>query len=283
MTLITFKEELSKARAEKYAVPMIDVFDMSGVEGVFAALEEKRSPTMLAVYAGFLDHPNGKAFSAYIRTRAESTRVPVSLILDHGGSFEQCARALTYGFTDIMFDGSSLPYEENVAITRMAVLAAHAVGATAEAELGHVGSGDQYDSYGAQRVGFTDPEMVARFVAETGVDALAVAFGNAHGLYKGEPHLDLELLADISRRVEIPLVMHGGTGLSDDQFRAAIQAGISKINVATFMMVTAAKGMAAAAQQENPTIISIGEASLLAYQQCCAHIADVFGASGKAP
>jgi fructose-bisphosphate aldolase class II len=237
---------------------------------------------MMAVYAGFLDHPNAKAFSAYIRARAESTSVPVSLILDHGASFEACTRALTYGFTDVMFDGSALPYEENVAITRMTVLAAHAVGVTAEAELGHVGSGDNYDSYGAQRVGFTDPEMVARFVKETGVDALAIAFGNAHGLYKGEPHLDLELVADIARRVEIPLVMHGGTGLSDVQFKAAIQAGISKINVATIMMVTAAKGMADCAQQEKATIFTIQEAARLAYQQCSSHVAEVFGAAGKA-
>ncbi len=282
MTLISFKDELKKARAGGYGLPMFDVFDMAGIEGVFSALEETRAPTMLAIYAGFLDHPNGKAFAAYIRTRAESTQVPVSLILDHGGSFEQVIRALTYGFSDIMFDGSSLPYEENVAISRMAARAAHSVGVSAEAELGHVGLGDQYDTYGAQRVGFTDPSMVARFVEETGVDALAVAFGNAHGLYKGEPHLDLELLADIRRRVDIPLVMHGGTGLSDEQFRAAIQAGITKVNVATIMMKTAAKQMVAASQEKDASLFSIEEAARLAYHQCCVHVTQVFGAAGKA-
>jgi fructose-bisphosphate aldolase class II len=276
MPLMPFKNELLKARAAKYAVPMFDVFDMAGIDGVFAAIEDKRGPTMIAIYQHFVDQPNGKAFAAYIRARAESTPVPVALILDHGSSFAQCMKALSYGFTDVMFDGSSLPLEENIAITRQVVQAAHAFGASAEAELGHVGMGDKYDVYGAQRVGFTNPEYVSRFVAETGVDALAVAFGNAHGFYKGEPHLDLDLLA------EIALVMHGGTGLSDDQFRRAIQLGVAKINVATIMINLAGKKMAEASQAEGASLFTINEAGRQAYRECCDHVYDVFGASGKA-
>jgi fructose-bisphosphate aldolase class II len=281
MPLMSIKNELLKAKAAQYAVPMIDVFDMAGVEGVFAALEEKQAPMMLAIYAQFLDMPNGKAFAAYIRTRAENIHSPISLILDHGSSFEQCMRAISYGFPDVMFDGSNLSFEENMAITRQVVQAGHAFGVSVEAELGHVGSGDQYDVYGAQRVGFTNPALVARFVEETGVDALAVAFGNAHGLYKGEPHLDFQLLAEIRRQVEIPLVMHGGTGLSDEQFRAAIQAGINKINVATIMIHTAARQMAEASQAKNASLFTINEAARQAYFQCSSHVCDVFGATGK--
>ena len=192
MTIISFKEELLKAKAGHYGVPMFDVLDMAGVDGVFLAMEEKQAATMVAIYTGFLDQPNCKAFAAYIRARAEGTQVPVSLILDHGGSFEHCIKALSMGFTDVMFDGSSLPFEENVATTKLVVRAAHPLGVTVEAELGHVGSGSDYDVYGSRGAGFTNPELVARFVAETGVDALAVAFGNAHGVYKGDPHLDLE-------------------------------------------------------------------------------------------
>ena len=276
MTLISFKEELLKAKAGHYAVPMFDVFDMAGVDGVFLAMEEKQTATMLAIYSGFLDQPASKAFAAYIRTRAESARTPVSLILDHGDSFEHCIKALTMGFTDVMFDGSSLPFEENIATTQLVVRAAHPLGVTVEAELGHVGSGSEYDVYGSRGVGFTNPELVARFVAETGVDALAVAFGNAHGVYKGDPHLDLDLLADIRRRVEIPLVMHGGSGLSDDQFRAAIQAGVSKINVSTVMVNTSTQRMAEAVQLPGASIFTLGEAERQAYQECCNHIYDVF-------
>ena len=276
MTLISFKEELLKAKAGHYAVPMFDVFDMAGVDGVFLAMEEKQTATMLAIYSGFLDQPACKAFAAYIRTRAEGISLPVTLILDHGDSFEHCIKALTLGFTDVMFDGSSLPFEENVATTKLVVRAAHPLGVTVEAELGHVGSGSEYDVYGARGVGFTNPELVARFVAETGVDALAVAFGNAHGVYKGDPHLDLDLLADIRRRVEIPLVMHGGSGLSDEQFRSAIQTGISKINVATVMVNTSTQRMAEAAQRQGASIFSLAEAERLAYKECCSHVYDVF-------
>ena len=277
MTLMSFKDELLKARAGHYAVPMFDVFDMAGVDGVFLALEEKQAATMVAIYSGFLDQPGSKAFAAYVRCRAEGTRVPVSLILDHGDSFEHCIKALTLGFTDIMFDGSSLPFEENIAITKLVARAAHPLGAMVEAELGHVGSGSEYDVYGARGVGFTNPELVERFVAETGVDALAVAFGNAHGVYKGgDPHLDLDLLADIRRRVEIPLVMHGGSGLSDEQFCGAITTGISKINVATVMVNTSTQRMAEAAQRPGASIFTLGEAERKAYHECCNHIYDVF-------
>ena len=135
------------------------------------------------------------------------------------------------------------PLEENIANTRRVVAAAHAAGVGVEAELGHVGMGDQYDSEGRRGIGFTDPANVERFVEQTGVDFLAIAFGTAHGFYNGEPHLDLDLLSEIRRRVDVPLVMHGGTGLSDEQFRAAIAAGINKINFATSIMNSAADNM----------------------------------------
>ena len=127
------------------------------------------------------------------------------------------------------------------------------VGVAVEAELGHVGFGDQYESEGGKGIGFTDPANVQRFVEATGVDFLAIAFGNAHGLYKGEPHLDLDLVAEIRRRVDLPLVMHGGTGLSDEQFRGAIAAGISKINFATSIVNASAENMRQAAARPEAT------------------------------
>ena len=282
MTLVSIKNDLVKARKERYAVPLYDVFDMQGVEGVMDALIEKRAPTILAIYSPFAMLPNARAMAAYIRCRVEDTDIPVSLMLDHGASVELCERVLDYGFTDVMYDGSSLPIEENIANTRRVVAAAHAHGAAAEAELGHVGQGNEYESYGGQRAGFTDPDSVEYFVKQTGVDFLAIAFGNAHGFYKGEPHLDLELLAEIKQRVTIPLVMHGGTGISDDQFRAAIAGGISKINFATAIMNGAVENMRQATKSEKVTLTEVTEGIRVSYRQWCSRLYDVFGTTGKA-
>ncbi len=233
MSLVSIKNELVRALKEHYAVPLYDVYEMQGMEGVMGALMEKRAPTIIGIYSPYAALANCRALAAYIRCRAEDTDVPVSLMLDHGSSVEQCLEMLSYGFTDVMYDGSKLPLEENIFNTKRVVDSAHTAGVGVEAELGHVGMGDQYDSLGGRRLGFTDPEVWSILSRKQALIILAIAFGNAHGLYKGEPRLDLDLVAEIHRRVNVPLVMHGGTGLSDEQFRGAIAAGISKINFAT--------------------------------------------------
>ena len=282
MTLVSIKKELDKAIQGSYGIPLFDVFDMSSVDGVFEALEGKRAPTILGIYTSFFAAPNAEAFAAYIQTRSQHNSVPVSLMLDHGDSIEQCIKALDCGFTDVMYDGSTLPLEENIANTKQVVRAARLRGAAVEAELGHVGMGHQYDVYGAKRLGFTDPEAVEYFINETGVDMLAVAFGNAHGLYKGEPQLDLDLVREIRRRVDVPLVMHGGTGLTDDQYREVIAAGISKINIATVIVNTATERMIKVANEEKASMFSISEAVKEAFLEWCLHFYEVFGTKGKA-
>jgi fructose-bisphosphate aldolase class II len=273
---------LKKGQQNHFAVPCIDTFDMLSTEGVLVACEEKRAPIIIAIYAGGVDRPNAPGFAACVRALGHRTGVPVSIILDHGQSYEQCIKALTLGFTDIMFDGSKLPVEENIAITKLLVRAGHAVGAGVEAELGHVGSGADYATFGGQGKGFTDPAMVERFVAETGVDALAVAIGTAHGVYKGVPQLDIERLAEIRKRVEIPLVLHGGTGLSTEQFRGAIQGGVSKINVATDMSLAATAAVGAVFKGEKPGLFPILNAIRDAYHERALHYLDVFWAIEKA-
>jgi fructose-bisphosphate aldolase class II len=273
---------MERAQAGKYALPCFDTFEMLGTEGMFAALEDKKAPAFVAVYTRLMDSPNAKAFTDLIRAMAQNATVPVSLILDHGGSYEHCIKALTLGFTDIMFDGSKLPIEENIEITRMLVKAAHTVGACVEAELGHVGTGSDYDSFGGQGKGFTDPAAVERFVAETNVDMLAVAIGTAHGVYKGEPKIDLELLAEIRKRVELPLVLHGGSGLSEAQFRGAIEAGISKINIFTDLAIESGKRMVEVANGENPNYFAITGAVRDAFRDRCGYYLDLFGATGHA-
>lgn len=282
MTLTSIRPYLMQARQEKYAVPLFNVYDSQGVEGTLRALTEKRAPTIIAVYSPYAVAPEGPALAAYIRQRAAEVDVPVSLMLDHGASAEICIQVLDYGYTDVMYDGSKLPIEENIANTRKVVAAAHERGVMVEAELGHVGMGDQYDAFGSQRLGFTDPAMVDYFIEQTGIDALAIAFGNAHGFYKGEPHLDLELVAEIRSRVNLPLVMHGGTGISDDQFRAVVAAGISKVNFASAILATSVENMRKASAAPDATIFSIAEAERAAYHAWCTHLYDVFGTTGKA-
>lgn len=282
MPLVSIVGELNKAQAERYAVPLFVTFDMVETEGLFAALEEKRSPAMIAVYAGWLERPSTRAFVALLRTLAQQATVPISLMLDHGTSFEQCAQALALGFTDLMFDGSQLPLEENIVQARWVVRAAHAVGAGVEAELGHVGAGSEYQSYGAQGKGFTDPQLAGRFAAETGTDILAVAIGSAHGAYQGEPRLDLELLAAIRRQTGVPLSMHGGSGLSEEQFRAAIAAGITKVNIFTDLGIRAGKSMAEAAGKPEASYFSILDAMRESFRERSGYYADLFGAAGKA-
>lgn len=282
MPLLPFVEQLNKAKREGYGIPLFDVFESIGTEGIYLAAEAKRAPTIVGVYGGLFDRPGGKELCAYFVQRCQNASVPMSLFLDHGDSFERCIQALRLGFTDVMFDGSRLPIEENIAITKMVVKAAHAVGAGVEAELGHVGRGSEYDVFGSRREGFTNPDDVERFVEETGVDYLAIAIGTAHGQYKGTPQLDYELLEEIRRRVDIPLVMHGGSGLSDEQFQTAIAKGISKVNIFTDLALTATARLLEASQKENANLMTLAGAIREGFRERCEFYLDLFGASNKA-
>ena len=281
MPLVSIGGELEKAKKGCYAVPLFNVFETKGCEGVFEALERKRAPAIVALNSVAFDEPGSHAFAAFVRSMAERASVPVSLMLDHGTGFEQCIRAISLGFTDVMYDGSMLPLEENIANTRLVVRAAHAAGIGAEAELGHVGMGSDYATFGAERKGFTDPAAVERFVTETGVDFLAVAIGNAHGVYQGEPHLDMGLLKEIRKRVDIPLVLHGGSGLSEEQFKTAIQAGISKVNIATDLLMRAADQVKKTLHSGKESYFDMITALKDGVREGCEYYLDVFGASLK--
>ncbi|NLX42167.1 MAG: class II fructose-bisphosphate aldolase [Chloroflexi bacterium] len=283
MGLESFVGLLQRANREGWGIPLFDIFEREGTDGIFAAAEAKRAPTIVGTGGHIFDRPGGPEFMGYLVARARSATVPITVYLDHGDSFERCIQALRLGFTDVMFDGSRLPIDENIAITKKVVQAAHAVGAGVEAEIGHVGQGSQYESFGSQREGFTKPDDAERFVAETGVDILAVAIGTAHGPYRGEPKLDYELLAEIHRRLpEIPLVMHGGSGLSDEQFRTAIRTGISKVNIFTDLAQSATAAVQEIAAREHANIMAMSNAFRDAFQSRSEHYLDVFGTSGRA-
>jgi fructose-bisphosphate aldolase, class II len=281
MPLVSIIETLRKASSGRFAVPLFDAFEMNAVEGIIAAAEEKKAPVIIAIYDALLLLPTVSSYTAFIRDIAERSPVPVSLMLDHGSSPERCDRALSLGFTDVMYDGSKLPIEENIASTRSVVIAARKTGAGVEAELGHVGEGSNYEAFGAAREGFTDPATVSRFVADTGCDVLAVAVGTAHGRYKGTPHIDLDLLAHIRRETDAPLALHGGTGLSERQYRDAIDAGIAKINIATDLLGVATEKMIEAARQPEASYLGMVAATKQAHRERCSYYFDLFGASGK--
>ena len=289
MSIVPALTELERATRGGYAVPSFDVWDSATADGALAALVEKRAPGIIAVYSAVFEGPTARGLAAYVRARAEDVPVPVAILLDHGASLEQCVQAIRYGFTDVMFDGSRLPLEENLAQTRVIARAAHAAGVGVEAELGHVGMAGDLEDPARWGAGFTDPGEAVAFVRETGVDFLAVAIGTAHGIYRGEPRLDMERLQEIGRRVDAPLVLHGGTGLGGEPLQAAIVRGIAKINVSTDLFISAGRRLAAGAWAEteapwadDPTLFRVTKTISEVFRERCLYYIDLFGAAGRA-
>lgn len=231
MSLVMGTAVLQAARKGGYAVGAFNVHTLEMIPAVVEVAEAERAPVILQFTHGSLKFM-GWAYAAQVaRQAAQSAAVPVCVHLDHGESYAVVMQALRHGFTSVMIDGSEQPYERNVALTQQVVAAAHAVGVSVEAEIGHVGGVE--DDQGDEHAWLTEPADAARFAADTGVDYLATAFGTVHGFYKSTPRLDLDRLAEIGRNVGRPLVMHGGSGVPEDQMRAAIARGIAKVNVAT--------------------------------------------------
>jgi len=226
--LTTAKEILDRAREGGYGVPAPNVDNEHNLRAVLEAAEELRSPIILGV--GYMANPDIRYFGRILTDLAVRASVPVTFILDHGMTFEKCVTAIASGFPSIMADRSQLPYEENVAQVKELARIAHACGSSIEAELGHVGVGENYAQDGSAAL--TDPDEAVRFVEETGVDCLAVAIGTAHGVYKGEPKLHFDLLAKLREKVPVPLVLHGGSGTGEENLRRACQMGICKVNLA---------------------------------------------------
>jgi fructose-bisphosphate aldolase, class II len=231
MALVTGKTLLDAARTGGYAVGAFNCHTLDMVTAVVAVAVAEQAPVILQFSEGSLRANTWEAVAAVAGQAARDAVVPVAIHLDHGASFPLVIKAIRHGFTSVMIDGSELPYGQNVALTRQVVEAARAAGVSVEAEIGHVGGVE--DGQGRESGWMTDPEDAERFWRECGMDYLATAFGTAHGLYKEEPRLDLDRLAAIGQRVPAPLVMHGGSGVPDDQVRASIERGIAKVNVAT--------------------------------------------------
>jgi fructose-bisphosphate aldolase class II len=233
--LVRSREILADARMRKYGIPGLLGGNLEMVVGQVKAAEDRRSPLILVFNQGVTPEIPLELGMSLLVEAAKSARVPVATILDHGHDLESIVKAIRSGTSSVMFDGSCLPYEENVRKTAEIVRIAHAVGVCVEAELGSiVGSSISLEDTGPEAA-MTDPRMAAEFVDRTGVDTLAISFGNAHGVYRGEPNLDLERVQNIYSLVDIPLVMHGGSGLVEDDYARLIESGISKVCYYTAM------------------------------------------------
>ena len=240
--LVTMKEMLADAKAKKYAIPAFDVSNYEMIKAVIDVCQEERSPALFMCLKPDMQNNGIKFITAMIREAAKEYTVPVCIHLDHATDIEDIREAINNGFTSVMYDGSVLPFSENAGKTREVVELAHAKGVSVEAELGHVGdaiAGTGEDvllsNSNAKEENpedtLTDPEEVKKFIEITDVDALAVAIGTSHGVYRSTPTLRIDRLKEIEKMAGIPLVLHGGSGTPNDQVKEAIAHGITKINV----------------------------------------------------
>lgn len=244
--LVTLKRIIDMAEKGNFCIPAFNVYNIETVMGVAKAAEELGAPVIMQVYPRLFNEEVGYYLAPVILAAAKKASVPVCFHLDHGPSESEAIKALRLGATGIMLDGSSRSFEENVALTKHIVDICSAAGVEVEGELGHIGSvnDDAMDE-------FTNPDEAAEFVKRTGVTCLAVLIGNAHGHYKKPPKLDIDRVKEIRKATGgIPLVLHGGSGIPDDQVKAAIAAGIRKMNIGTDVCCAFAGG--AKAELENP-------------------------------
>lgn len=253
MALVTTTELLKNAQEGHYAIGAFNVENMEMVMAVISAAEELQAPVILQTTPSTIKYAGLDYYLANARVAAERASVPVAMHLDHGSSFDLAMKALRVGYTSIMIDGSHESYEDNIALSKAVVDACSPSQIPVEAELGKVG-GKEDDLDGGEGSAYTDPIEAKIFVERTGVSSLAVAIGTAHGLYKGEPKLDLERLSEIREVVSVPLVLHGGSGIPDETIIESIKRGICKVNYATELRIAYSEGVKKVLN-ENPETI----------------------------
>lgn len=284
MSLITTKEMLLNAQKEGYAVGAFNAENMEMVQAIIAAAEELKAPVIIQTTPGTLKYASPEMFAAMVKAEAEKVSVPVALHLDHGNSFAMAARALRAGYTSIMIDGSKEKFEDNVAVSTAVAEMAHSMGVPVEAELGTVGGKEDSHSVSDKEKSYTDPVEAEEFSARTGVDSLAVGIGNAHGFYKGIPELKFDILEETRNRVSIPIVLHGASGIPDEDVKKATGLGICKVNFATELRDAYTKGVKAYLA-EDPDVFDpkkYGAAGREAVKKLVMHKMEVCNCAGRA-
>ncbi len=284
--LVNMNEVLRPAKQGKYAVGLFNAVNLELARGIIAAAEATRSPVIMGTAEILLPYGPLDEVSYYLIPMAKKASVPVVVHLDHGLTYDTCIKALKLGFSSIMYDCSTDSYEENVRKVKEMADIAHSYGATIEGELGHVGD-NEGSAEGSHHLTdpsefFTDPKLAKDFVDKTGVDALAIAVGNAHGAYKLPPKLDFERIRTIAKTVDVPLVLHGGSGLSDNDFKQAIHDGISKVNIFTDINVAAVEAEFKKFSTMDKGIIDLIPAAVEAVKQATSAKMELFGSVGTA-
>lgn len=274
--IVTLNDILPAAQAGHYAVGLFNTTDSDMLEAAISAAEETRSPIVIGTAEILLPYGELSLIAPSVIAAAKRASVPVVVHYDHGLTFDRCMEALKLGFSSIMFDGSAGDADENLAATREIVKIAHSFGASVEGEIGHVGNADAGD--GETDDMYTSPEEAMNFVKATGVDALAVAIGTAHGAYKTKPQLDIKRLAEIHKAIDTPLVLHGGSGLSDDDFRNTIANGIAKVNIFTDLCVAGYDSV----KSFEGSYLEMRNAKVKAMKKAVINKMILFGCAGKA-
>ncbi len=274
--LVNLNEILYDAQKRHYAVGHFNTIDGDILEATITAAEEMNSPVIIGTAEVLLRHGDLPHLAPSMVSAAKRAKVPVAVHYDHGLTFDRCLQAMSLGFSSIMFDGSASELEENYRSTREIVKVAHSLGKTVEGEIGHVGF--VVDGAGKDADLYTTPKEACEFVENTGVDALAIAIGTAHGAYTAKPKLDFARLAEIRSSLDTPLVLHGGSGLSDDDFKKAIQGGITKINIYTDLCLAGEKAMKENLDKAYPYI---RDAKVLEIKKTVINKMQLFGSAGK--
>ena len=279
MPFVTTRGIMEKAQAGGYAIGAFNAEKMEMVQAIIAAAEAENAPVIIQTTPGTLKYAGPECFAGLVSRLAREAKVPAALHLDHGNSFELAERCAKEGYTSLMIDGSKLPFAENIEITRRVV--AMAAELPVEAELGTVGGKEDGMEAKPQ---YTDPDEAAEFVRRTGISSFAVAIGTAHGVYKGEPKLDLDRLSEVRAKVDIPLVLHGTSGVPEDQVRECIRRGICKVNYATDLRIvfTAAVKKAIAEQPDAFDPKKYLAAGRKAVEERVRELIRLLGSEGKA-
>ncbi len=282
--LATLNDVLIPARKAHYGVGLFNTVNLEMARGVLAAAEKLRSPVIIGTAEVLLPYGPLQELADLLIPMAQRATVPVVVHYDHGLTFEQCLLALKYGFSSIMYDCSTAGYEDNVRSVKKITAIAHTFGATVEAELGHVGNAEGVDNAEPDNLEalYTDPAQAKEFVTLTGVDALAIAVGTAHGAYKLPPKLDFSRIEAIAALLPTPLVLHGGSGLTDVDFRTAIQSGISKVNIFTDINRAGADGIRKGLSEGKDSVTDLTLYQIEAIQVATERKMMLFGSAGKA-
>lgn len=280
--LVNMNDILLPAKEEHYGVGFFNAVNVEMARAVIETAEELHSPVMIGTAEVLLPTTNLNLVADYLLPMAREASVPVAVHYDHGLTFDRCMQALRLGFSSVMFDCSTKSYEDNAEAVAEMVKICHGMGVTVEGELGHVGDNEGAGKLAKPSDYFTDPDMAVDYVKKTGIDALAIAVGNAHGDYKFQPKLDFERISVISERTGLPLVLHGGSGLSDDDFREAVKRGICKINIFTDLDKAGKKGVARGLEEGAASMCSLIPYEIEAMKAVVSEKIHLFGSVGKA-